>query len=148
MKETRPEFIPEEWKAVIEAGCYPYALDMPINKKVLIGDFIGKRCTEQVSDEMLISTLIEELNYLGYKVREENSLSEVLKEDEKKIFLQREIHTGYYHLVRQDKDGLWSHKYPGELPTCLDSTGYVIEIPESMSERPFDGWCFYLRKVS
>lgn len=148
MKEIRPEFIPEEWEKVIEAGCYPYALDMQINKKVLIGDFIGKHCTENVPDEILINTLIEELNYLGYEVRVGDSLSRKLQEGEKRIFLQRDFHTGYYHLMRQDKDGLWSHKYPGELPKYFECEGYINGNPVAMAEVFSEGWCFCLKKIS
>ena len=63
-----------------------------------------------------------------------------------KIYLQREENTGYYHFLREDEDGLWSHKFPNELPTREDSAGYLIKDPEAMVEVSFIGWCFKLSK--
>lgn len=142
-----PVFNPEKWKYAINAGCYPYAINLFYNKFALVGDFIGKRCSEKVSDKILIETLKKELKFLGYDVKETNAQYSV-KEDEIKIYIQRDEHTGYYHFLRQDKSGIWSHKFPNELPTNLDSYGQVIEDPEEMVESAFYGWYFLLKRTS
>lgn len=137
---------PEAWSEYLEEGCYPYALNLLVNEFFLVGDLIGKRCNEYTSDEDLIRILKEELRKkIDFEV-EEIETEYVTKEDETKIYLQREEHTGYYHLLRQDEDGMWSHKYPKELPTRQDSIGQNIEDSDTMVEAPFKGWCFLLRK--
>lgn len=67
---------------------------------------------------------------------------EKINSDEFKIYLQREEQTGYYHFLRQDEDGIWSHKFPNELPTRKDSFGNEITNPDMMVY----GWCFRLKK--
>ena len=93
----------------------------------------------------MVKILKEELEVLGYNA-EEIDVEDSISEDEMKIYLQRETQTGYYHFFREDADGLWSHKYPDELPTRKDSAGYIIKDPECMVEVPFIGWCFKLSK--
>lgn len=139
------EFRPKSWIDFMKAGCYTYAINLKYNEFFLVGDFIGKRCTEKVSDEFLISILIEELEYLGYKSIPCQTESNVDK-NQFKIYLQREEHTGYYHFLREDNDGIWSHKFPNELPIRSDSIGQIIEDPDCMVEAPFSGWCFILEK--
>ena len=140
-----PKFQPSRWENARGAGCYPYALNLLKNEFFVVGELIGKRCTEKTSDEILLKTLTEELNSVGYLV-EEISIEEKIKENEQKIYLQREKQTGYYHFLRQDVDGLWSHKYPNELPIRTDSIGNLVEDSEAMVEVPYYGWCFKLSK--
>ena len=140
-----PKYRPNRWKHAIKAGCYPYAIGLFIDKFLLVGDIIGDRCNEYVSDEKLIFTLKEELDEIGYNVSEISTSKEV-RPEELKVYLQRNEHTGFYHFLRQDEDGLWSHKYPHELPIRKDSYGYEIVDPEAMVDAPFTGWCFCLRK--
>lgn len=141
-----PKFEPEKWRNYLEAGCYPYALNLKVDDFFLVGDLIDLRCTTYVSDEELISILKCELREIfGYEIYEAEKDTN-LKEGEKLIYLQREEQTGSYHLLRKDEDGKWSHKYPRELPTQKDSAGMVIEDPECMVDRPFHGWYFLLRK--
>lgn len=152
-KETKKElrklkFEPRKWEEYIDAGCYPYALDLFCNQFILVGDFIGKRCNEKVSDKFLVDTLKEELSFLGYQIKEIDTEYCIKKEYEFKIYLQRDEHTGYYHFLRQDISDIWSHKFPKEVPTNIDSYGQLIENPETMIESPFYGWCFLLRKTS
>lgn len=140
-----PKYEPNKWKNAKGAGCYPYAINLLKNEFFVVGEFIGKRCTEKTSNEDLVKTLKEELEVLGYNA-EEIDVEDSISEDEMKIYLQREEQTGYYHFLREDADGLWSHKYPDELPTRQDSVGNTIEDPEGMVEVPFIGWCFKLSK--
>lgn len=140
-----PKYRPNRWKRFINAGCYPYAINLFVNEFLCIGDMIGKRCSDYVSDERLISVLEEELEEIGYNV-DEIEVDDVIDSNELKIYLQRNQSTGFYHFLRQDEDGLWSHKFPNELPTRKDSAGYDIVDPEMMIEAAFDGWCFRLKK--
>ena len=140
-----PKFQPSKWENAKRAGCYPYAINLQKNEFFVVGEFIGKRCTEKTSNEDLVKTLKDELNAIGYVVKE-ISVEDIIKDDEMKIYLQREEHTGYYHFLRQDSDGLWSHKYPNELPIRTDSAGNCIKDPECMVEVPYYGWCFKLSR--
>lgn len=143
------KYNPNKWKYAMKSGCYPYAINIFIDKFLLIGDLIGKPCNEKVSDEKLIKTFLKEMEFLKYEVKEIDSYQEI-KENEWKVYIQREEHTGYYHFLRQDEDGIWSHKFPNELPIRTDSAGQIIKSPDEMIEAPFNGWCFCLkqRKVS
>lgn len=144
--ENYPEYNPNIWKPFLNAGCYPYVLDLRVDKFFLVGDLIGKRCNSLVSDEYLIEVIKEELGEIfDYELTEVDTQTEV-KEFEKKIYLQREQRTGYYHFLRQDNDGIWSHKFPNELPVRIDSIGQLVTDPDEMVEAAFDGWCFGLKK--
>ena len=140
-----PKFQPSRWENARRAGCYPYAINLLKNEFFVVGELIDKKCTEKTSDEILLKTLTEELNSVGYLV-EEISIEDDIKENEQKIYLQREEQTGFYHFLRQDSDGIWSHKYPNELPIRTDSIGNLVEDPEAMVEVPYYGWCFKLSK--
>lgn len=65
-----PKYRPNKWKYAINSGCYPYAINLFVDKFLLVGDLIGKRCNDYVSDERLISVLEEELEEIGYNVSE------------------------------------------------------------------------------
>lgn len=144
--ENTPDYDPFSWMNLKEAGCYPYALNLKTNKFFLVGDLIGKRCNSIVSDKILIETMKEELKSIfDYEVIEVDT-DELVARNEKKIYLQRDDHTGYYHFLRQDSDGFWSHKFPNELPERKDSYGQVIRDPDAMVESSFKGWCFLLRR--
>ena len=131
-----PKYNPNKWKHAINSGCYPYAVNLFINNFLLIGSIIGKPCNYRTTDEKLVNTLIEELNYIGYNVKSIR-IEDRIKEGELKIYLQRERMTGYYHFLRQDADGNWSHKYPGEIPIVEKNFKADINI---------SGWCFCLSK--
>lgn len=141
-----PHFEDDKWRAFIEAGCYPYALDLKVNEYYFIGEFIGKLCTANSTDIELVETFKEEVETIfEYEVQEVET-DYICQEEEKLVYLQRDEHTGYYHLLRQDSDRLWSHKFPKELPIRVDSIGNIIEDPDSMIESSYRGWCFLLRK--
>ncbi len=86
-----PKFEPGRWKNAKKAGCYPYAINIQKNEFFLVGELIGKKCTSKASDEILIKTLIEELDVIGYFAKE-ISIEGEIKENEQKIYLQREMH--------------------------------------------------------
>jgi|GEM_PF-7043532 len=91
---------PNDWKDLKEAGCYSYAIGLKTNEYYLIGDFIGMRCNSKVSYEELINIFREEMiKIFNYDAEEVLVKTKVLK-GEKKIYIQRDNHTGYYHLLR------------------------------------------------
>ena len=137
--EETPDYNPEEWVDFLDAGCYPYVLNMKVNKFFLIGDLIGKTCTSTTSDEVLIETLKEELEtIMDYEVKEVD-IRVQHKKGEKKIYLHRFNHSGHYHLYRQDSDGKWSHKYPAQLPNRQ-------YIEKAIDDNSFTGWCLLLKR--
>ena len=108
----------KKWKKYLGASCYQYAINFYSNEFLLVGDIIGKRCNEYSSDEKLIETLREELEVLSYEITETETYTP-LEKHETKIYLQRDQNSGYYHFLKQDNNGIWSHKYPNEMPTTL-----------------------------
>lgn len=143
---TSPKFNPNEWEMFLKAGCYQYAMDWKMDEFFLIGKLLGKECKSYTQTELLIFTLMKELKSLYYEV--EITEPEVkAKEGEKKIYLQYFPSIGTYHLLREDDDGIWSHKYPRELPLRVDAKKQIIKNPELMSDNfPFIGWCFLLKR--
>ncbi len=116
-----PRFEPERWRGCVEASCYAYALNVRVNKLVLIGDFIGRRCTSDTSDGELDEVLMEELECIfDYEAEEITDEKERLKAGQRRIFIEKSVHTGFYHMFREDEGGIWSHKMPGGLPQRVD----------------------------
>lgn len=107
-------FDEQEWRKFIEASCYSYAINLHINQCLLVGELIGKRCNVETSDENLIKVLKEEVQAIGYSIKQIEK-DEIIKDNEFKICLERNYTTGWYHFFRQE-DGFWSHKYPLEPP--------------------------------
>lgn len=140
-----PNFAANEWESCLEAGCYQYALDWKTNEFFLVGKLLGRECKQGVSTETLYVTLTKELEALNYEVNPVD-VKVKTKKGEKKIYIQIFPSIGRYHILREDCDGKWSHKYPRELPTRLDVEGNIIENPELMKEKfSFYGWCFLLK---
>lgn len=125
-------FNPNKWAHYIHTGCYTYALNIELDDFYLIGDFINKRCTDKTSDEVLIATLYKELNFIVFSVTPISVNSTPSNKKKRKIFIQRDTYSGFYHIIRQDISGTWSHKFPNQLPTI---------IPEKDLG---NGWCFLL----
>lgn len=106
----------EKWKDKLEAGCYPYALKIPINEFCLIGEFIGNPCTGITSEKELIETFKQEVQEIfNYKL-EETNWETIPKDNQFKVILVRDFHSGYYHFYRQNSEGVFTDKIPGELP--------------------------------
>ncbi len=144
--ENSTEFNPNDWMPFLEASCYSYVLDLKENKFLLVGELTGNTCVTYTPTEVLIGVLINELRTVfNYDVIIVN-LDFKVKEGERKIYFQRD-RTGNYHFLREDKDGTWSHKYPGSLPTNLDEDGNVIKDPTKVDGKwVVEEWCFLLRK--
>lgn len=142
LREKFPlNYEPKEWEAYKEANCYPYAIGLKTNENFLIGDFIDCRMTRSCSIESILDVLQLELEALGFEVEEcetEDSIAKGFK-----IYLKFDaMHN--YHFLRQDSDGLWSHKASGRLPNRNDTAGYEIEDPDAMCDPPFEGYCFHV----
>ena len=138
------EFDPNSWNDHILSNCYCYALNLKSSDCFLIGDFINKRVTHQDSDDRIISVLLEELEALGFDIKEVET-DTVCEKYSQKIFLGRDS-DGDYHFIRQDADGLWSHKASRALPNRKDSYGEEIIDPDMACTNYVVGWCFQLRK--
>lgn len=140
----KPRFSPSAWEDKKDAGCYPYAMNWHHrNEWLLIGDIIGKRMEGYHTDEELIATLKEELEFLGYSVKDSTFDEE--KSNHTKIYLMRAYFSGRYHLFREDQDG-WSHKYPGSLPINLDFFGEILWNPDEIDKKEYYGWFFLIGK--
>ena len=148
--ENSLEFKPRKWAGKLQgAGCYPYAANFYYENFIRIGEIIGKPCDMLTPDDILIQTLGEELLYMGYQSVKEVGIDYVIQPGELKIYLQRIANLGMYHMLRQNKDGLWSHKYVNKLPT---EEGYGRKPLYHPAELKFDenitlyGWCFLLQR--
>ena len=142
-----PKFEPWKWKNFINAGCYAYILDLNVDKFFLIGSFIGRICSNKTPDNILIKTLKEELEVIfDYEVIQVGNSKIKTSKNEKKICLLRDKHSGYYHLLREDIDKIWSHKYVGDFPTRLDEKGRIINNPDIMKNKAVQGWYFLLKR--
>lgn len=144
---TEPKFEPLAWRDAKETGCYYYAINVKCDRFTLVGDILGGRCTEKTSDYDLIGNFKRRLTKIfNYEVRE-GDIYDKTEKDEFKIYLEREFHTGYYHFFRQDKYGIWSEKFPGELPKIyFGFERYVKKHQESVNFNMPKGWCFILRR--
>lgn len=142
-----PEYDPTKWVAgAIDAGCYPYVIDnIYINKFLLIGDFLGDRCTSKTSNETLVVTLLKELRALGYRAKLVDS-RHIQKKEEILIYLKREVHTGFYHFYRKDKDGEWSHKDVGQAPARVENFYEKVYVNNVKREGAY-GWMILLEAL-
>lgn len=138
------KFEPKKWREALSASCYCYAIDVKSENFILVGEFIGKKCNEKVSDEELIRILKEELEFLDYEPKEVE-VDYKTKPGEFKIYLERDFHSGYYHFYREDEDGTWSDKRPEELPKKQPM--FLDEIKNrKVSVYSPSGWCFKLKE--
>lgn len=112
-----PKFFPRRFNGDkrIWQGCWPYALNAKYGYFAVVGDFIGKRRKYDATNEELISTIIEEGEYFNLEIKQVDDNYQP-EEEEYLIYLVRLRHSGYYHFLRRDSDGRWSHKHPGEKP--------------------------------
>lgn len=100
------------WEQIsIKSGCYPYAIGrFDIDKFLLIGESIGRRCNRQSDDIVLTLTLIKELEeFFNYRVFK-STRQEKVPIGQRKICLVRSVHMGDYHFFVQLSDGIWRHK--------------------------------------
>lgn len=134
-------FSSSEWNDCPDANCYPYALGLKVNNSFLIGDFIGKRVTASTPNWKKIMVLKEEMLSLGLSFFECESDSTV-PENYGKIWIQIFDSTNRYHFIRQDSDGLWSHKSSYKKPNRNDISGFEILDPDTMICPGFTSYCF------
>ena len=138
------EFNPIEWETRMEANCYTYALNLEENEGFMIGDFIGKRVTSKDSIGLQIQVLQEEIEALGFYILK-CDVEDFVDEDSFKIYIEWN-EKNQYHFLRQDIDGIWSHKAGGFLPTRFDKKGFLIMNPETREEH-YQGMCFLISKL-
>lgn len=140
------KYEPAEWaKNYPKSDCYTYAIGLKMDIALLIGDIIGKRVTSHDSYEVQKSVFMEEMEALGFHVRECETGDKTQK-GEFKIYIEFNP-KGEYHFLRQDEDNLWSHKLFGNYPKRTDQAGYIIEDPDGMLN-DLNNWgqCFLLAK--
>ena len=135
---------PDEWEYYLGANCYPYAIGLKTNKSFMIGDLIGRRVTNKDSIVTILYVLHLELETLGFEVLE-CCTEDIVPEGSHKIYLEKNS-CGEYHFLRQDEDGLWSHKAADFSPNRRDTAGYLITDPDSMCNPAFEGYCFMLTR--
>ena len=116
-----PRFYPKRFKGdrLKWQGCWPYALNAKYPYFAVVGDFIGKRKKYNATNEELIATIIEEGEYFGLEVKKVDE-DYIPSKNEYLIYMRRCIHSGYYHFLRRDENGSWSHKHPGEVPEMVN----------------------------
>lgn len=145
--DYNPKFQPKVWAgALIDAGCYPYAANFSWPEFLQIGGIIGYPCNGMTTDQDLVCTLKEELDFIGYTSIEEIDLDYKTNPGELKIYLARTNVLGTYHMFRQDSNGLWSHKFNGHLPTERDYEKKLLRKPKDLANFPYHGWCFKLKR--
>ena len=106
------------WEQIsIKSGCYPYAIGrFDIERFLLVGESIGRRCNRQSDDIILTLTLIKELEeFFNYRVFK-STRQEKVPIGQRKICLVRSVHMGDYHFFVQLSDGIWRHKRQGFEP--------------------------------
>ena len=145
-KTTYPlKFNPQSWSNY-NSNCYSYVLGAKVNFYFLVGDLIGKRVTDHTPENEKLSILKEELQALGFSFFEID-VDDEIPEDYYKIYFQIFDSTGKYHLLRQDSDGLWSHRGAYGLLDRTDTAGLEITDPECMLDCPFHGYCLALKFI-
>lgn len=133
---------PEDWKNFNGANCYPYALGIKTNDSFLVGDLIGKRITSKNSISDLLYVLRVEIEELGFEM-EECCTDDIVPDGSFKIYMECNK-LGEYHFLREDEDGLWSHKAADFPPNRRDTAGFLIKDPDAMCNPAFEGYCFVL----
>ncbi len=128
-----------------QTGCYPYAIGrFDIDRFLLVGESIGRRCNRKSEDTVLILTLIKELEeFFNYNVFQ-STRQEKVPEGQRKICLARSVHMGDYHFFVQLSDGIWRHKRPGfdpEIATEKEIFGENEPLNTSFIRR----WIFLLK---
>ena len=115
------------WESYLTDTCYTYALNLFIGERRYVGDLtLGQRVATSVSNDQLLRLLHLELEQAGLSPK---TVSEdaPLPPDRRRICIVRKSdNVGYYHFYRQDADGIWSHKVPGQMPTQKGRTGNLI----------------------
>lgn len=134
------------WEQIsIKSGCYLYAIGrFDIERFLLVGESIGRRCNRQSDDIILTLTLIKELEeFFNYRVFK-STRQEKVPIGQRKICLVRSVHMGDYHFFVQLSDGIWRHKRQGfepEIATEKETFGENEPLNNSFTRR----WIFLLK---
>ena len=134
------------WEQIsIKSRCYPYAIGrFDIERFLLVGESIGRRCNRQSDDIILTLTLIKELEeFFNYRVFKSTRQAKV-QNGQRKICLVRSVHMGDYHFFVQLSDGIWRHERPGfepEIATEREIFGENEPLNNSFTRR----WIFLLK---
>lgn len=140
------KFEPSQWNDYINASCYTYALNIPTNEWLIVGNIAYQRKLEtNCEDSLLIKTIQKEALLVGYNdvVISQN---ELILQNYDTIYMSRCRENGYYHFFRNDSGIIWSHKKAFELPTRIDFYGNVILDPKKSAEGGYDiGYYIYIR---
>lgn len=135
------------WKQIsIKSGCYPYAIGrFDIDKFLLIGESIGRRCNRQSDDIVLTLTLIKELEeFFNYRVFK-STRQEKVPIGQRKICLVRSVHMGDYHFFVQLSDGIWRHKRLGFEPEIATEKEIFGDENEPLNNSLTRRWIFLLK---
>lgn len=138
------DYNPMEWKDYLDSNCYAYALGLKLDEGFLIGDFIGRRVTKHTPIDIQIEILCEELEELGFEVLKCDTL-DIIPENSFKLYIEWN-ESNEYHFIRQDSDGLWSHKASCFFPVRQDKFGYLIVDPDDYFEGKKYGICLQVFK--
>lgn len=135
------------WEQIsIKSGCYPYAIGrVDIDRFLLVGESIGRRCNRQSDDIVLTLTLIKELEeFFNYRVFKSTRQAKV-PEGQRKICLVRSVHMGDYHFFVQLSDGIWRHKRLGFEPEIATEKEIFGDENEPLNNSFIKRWIFLLK---
>lgn len=139
------DFEPQIWKDFVDANCYAYLLNYrnPDELTLYVGSLIGRVFQPNQSNQELIETLTEEMEFLGFLVEKTTSYSEI-PINTMKFFVSRSI-CGDYHFYRLDSNGKWSHKMAYSEPSSCDFDDNPITLPEYACSTDINLGYYFLR---
>lgn len=133
------KFDPSQWSFYQKASCYTYALNLPVDERLFVGDIAygDKLKAEECDDNILLETIRKEILMVGYSdvIISERKIS---LSDYSVIYLSRTRSNGFYHFFRNDSGIVWSHKKTLTAPTRIDCYGNIIVNPKKSAEEGFD----------
>lgn len=131
----KPEgFCPTKWIDARENSCYFYAINymIPLKENIDVGEIGGIRPELYYTDFELIRRLYADMKALHAEIRR-SSLEEVAGIREWKIAMFNSQSHNFeeydYHFMREERPGLWSHKFVNVLPDTRDNNDDIIVDP-------------------
>lgn len=138
-EEFELKFDPSQWNSYMKASCYTYALNLPVDERLFVGDIAygNKLKADKCDDDILLETIRKEILMVGYS---DVIISErkILLPDYAVIYISRTRTNGFYHFFRNDSGIVWSHKKTLSAPTRKDCYGNVIVNPKKSAEEGFN----------
>ena len=135
------QMYPENWINMKETNCYAYALGLDIKESDIcknayqpgtISETVNLRQYESFPYEVLISGLENDLDVLGINYRLIKPDEKIELNEWKIVLMVKKYCDGLdnFHFLRQDIDGIWSHKvgYQHRI-SRKDSLGCIISNP-------------------